>query len=106
MIHEGGHYLAALYFGKKLKFRFMWGRFYVPRYVWTMPWMDYWKQRIVALAGFGMEFAFAALLLLIQQLRPFGACYTLVALLHLVAYPWYAGDTSDFKWLARKKKQR
>ena len=31
-IHEGGHYWAARFFGKRLKFRFAWGRFGVPRF--------------------------------------------------------------------------
>ena len=32
-VHEGGHWMAARLFGKRLKFRFAWGRFYVPRLV-------------------------------------------------------------------------
>ena len=34
LIHEGGHYLAARFFGKKLRFWFAWGHFGVPRFVW------------------------------------------------------------------------
>ena len=32
-VHEGGHWMAARLFGKRLKFRFAWGRFCVPRFV-------------------------------------------------------------------------
>ena len=96
--HEGGHYLAALCFGEKLKFRFEWGRLFgvvpVPRGVWDMPVMASWKQRVTALAGFGTEFVCAAVAT---------SCgwpwLLLVAACHIIAYPFYAGDSSDFKWL-------
>ena len=98
IIHEGGHYLAALCFGEKLKFRFEWGRLFgvvpVPRGVWTMPYMEPWKQRIVAIAGFGTEFAGAGIAVALGWLW-----LLLVASCHIVAYPAYAGESSDFKWL-------
>ena len=97
--HESGHYLAALLFGQKLKFHFEWGRLFgvipVPRWTWAMPVMEDWKQRIVAAAGFGTEFACA---LLAQWLFAW-PWLLLVAALHLLAYPFYAGEASDFKWL-------
>ena len=94
--HEAAHYLAALCFGRRIKFRFAWGRFYVPRYVWNMPYMERWKQRVVAAAGFGTEALVAAIL------AAFGwpwmaACFVV----HFVAYPFYAGEASDFKWFRR-----
>ena len=95
--HEGGHYVAALCFGKRLKFWFEWGRLFgiipVPRGIWNMPDMARWKQRVTALAGFGTEFACAAVA---------AACgwpwLLLVAACHVLAYPLYAGESSDFKW--------
>lgn len=102
VIHEGGHYFAAAWFGHKLKFRFAWGRFGVPRFVWNMPYFfptEMWKAKVIAAAGFGAEF-FAAVVLLAAW-REFGLWYAGVAVVHLTAYPWYAGVASDFKWFRR-----
>ena len=58
VIHEGGHYLAVCLFGKRLRFRFAWGRFGVPRFVWDMPHFfqcECWKAKVIAAAGFGAE---------------------------------------------------
>ena len=101
-IHEGGHYLAARFFGKRLKFRFAWGRFGVPRFVWGMPIFyqcEMWKAKVIAAAGFGAEL-FAAVVLLAAW-REFGRWYASVAVVHLIAYRWYAGEASDFKWFRR-----
>lgn len=92
-VHEGGHYLAALCFRKRIKFRFAWGRFYVPRYIWNMPVMERWKQRIVAATGFGAEAFVAAIL------AAFGWPWMLFCFAaHFITYPFYAGEASDFKW--------
>ena len=102
IIHEGGHYLAARFFGHRLRFRFAWGRFGVPRFVWEMPHFfqcENWKRKVIAAAGFGAEL-FAAVVLLAAW-HDFGRWYAGVALAHLVAYPWYAGNASDFKWFRR-----
>ena len=102
IIHEGGHYLAARFFGHKLRFCFAWGRFGVPRFVWEMPHFfqcEMWKAKVIAAAGFGAEL-FAAVVLLAAW-REFGFWYTCVAVAHLAAYRWYAGDVSDFRWFRR-----
>lgn len=102
IIHEGGHYLAARFFGHRLRFRFAWGRFGVPRFVWEMPHFfqcEMWKAKVIAAAGFGGEL-FAAVVLLAAW-HEFGRWYAGAALAHLVAYPWYAGEASDFKWFRR-----
>lgn len=92
-IHEGGHYLAALLFGRRLKFRFAWGKYYVPRYIWDMPVLDRRKQRVIAAAGFGAEALMAGIL------AAFGWPWMAgVFVAHFVAYPLYAGNASDFKW--------
>lgn len=98
LTHEGGHYLTARAFGRKLKFRFEWGRLFgiipVPRWTWGMPYMAEWKQRAIALAGFGAEFACAG------GAAALGWLWLLLAAsVHLLAYPFYAGEASDFKWL-------
>ena len=92
LVHEGGHWLAARAFGHRL--RFCRSGF---RWIWTMPEMPRWKQRIVAIAGFGLEFLAAGVLLV--TIPTFGRFYTGVALAHLVAYPFYSGRNSDFQWL-------
>lgn len=92
-IHESGHYVAAFCFGKRLRFRFAWGRFCVPRFVWDMPYMAYKKQRIVAAAGFASEAVAAGILAALGWPWMAG-----VFVAHFVAYPFYAGDASDFKW--------
>lgn len=95
LTHEGGHYLAALCFGRRLRFRFAWGRFYVPRFVWDMPHMERWKQQVVAAAGFGMEFVVAMCL----ALSPAGFWLMYLCVwVHLCAYPFYAGTASDLRW--------
>lgn len=102
IIHEGGHYLAARFFGKRLKFCFAWGRFGVPRFIWDMPIFyqcEMWKAKVIAAAGFGAEFLTAVVLL--AAWHEFGLWYTGVAVAHLAAYRWYAGEASDFKWFRR-----
>lgn len=102
LLHKLGHYGAALWFGHKLRFRFAWGRFGVPRLVWRMPHFyqcEMWKAKIIAAAGFGAEL-FAAVVLLAAW-REFGLWYAGVAVAHLAAYRWYAGETSDFRWFRR-----
>lgn len=102
VIHEGGHYWAARFFGKRLRFRFALGRFGVPRFVWDMPLFyqcERWKAKVIAAAGFGAEL-FAAIVLLAAW-RGVGIWYTGVAIAHLAAYRWYAGEASDFRWFRR-----
>ena len=102
LIHEGGHYWAARFFEKQLRFRFVWGRFGVPRFVWNMPHFfptEMWKAKVIAAAGFGAEFL--AAIVLLAAWHEFGRWYAGAAVAHLVAYSWYAGDASDFKWFRR-----
>lgn len=94
VVHEGGHYLAARYFGRKLKFRFAWGKYYVPRYIWDMPHLEYSKQRIIAMSGFGAEALVAGILALLGWPWMGGAFVA-----HFVAYPLYAGNASDLNWI-------
>lgn len=93
LVHEGGHWLAARCFGRKIKFRFAWGKFYVPRYIWDMPAMERSKQRIVAAAGFCAEWVVGGTLYCLGW--PY-MCAVFIA--HFAAYPVYAGEASDFKW--------
>jgi hypothetical protein len=87
-VHELGHLLAALAFGHRLRFRFEWKA--VPRLVWDMPEMERWKQVIVAAAGFGLELA---------AIPAFGGWYAAFTVCHLLAYGFYAGESSDFRWM-------
>jgi hypothetical protein len=38
---------------------------------------------------------------LLAAWREFGRWYASVAVVHLIAYRWYAGEASDFKWFRR-----
>lgn len=91
LIHEGGHFLAALAFGKRLQFRFSWGRLGpvpVPRWTWMWPVVSREKLRVICHTGFAFEIALVPLL-------PWP--YQLVAVAHYIAYPWYAGESSDWR---------
>jgi len=91
LVHELGHWLAARLFGASLRFTFEWGRLGpipVPRWTWAFPDVPKWQLRIICLAGFGLEFA----------LIPFMPLpYQVAAILHFVAYPFYAGENNDWK---------
>jgi len=99
LCHEGGHYATAKIFGKTISFHFEWGYLFgkipVPRGIWTMPDMEKWKQKIVALAGFTVEFIVAAIFAFVLGFYMVLA----LAVAHLILYPLYSGDASDFKWL-------
>ena len=105
IIHEGGHYLAALFLtGKKLHFRFSVGwirdKIPIPRFTWGMPWTpDRWRRVTIALSGFGLELLVAAILMAIAPRWPFSIAYTMVSFIHLSLYRFYAGEASDFLWL-------
>jgi len=88
LVHELGHWLAARLFGSRLSFAFEWGKYYVPRWTWPFPDVSRGKLRLICLAGFGLEFA----------LIPFMPLpYQVAAILHFVAYPFYAGEASDWR---------
>ena len=88
LVHEAGHWLAARLFGASLRFRFEWGKYYVPRWTWRWPDVSKWQLRIICLAGFGLEMA----------LIPFMPLpYRVAAVIHFIAYPFYAGESSDWK---------
>ena len=88
LIHELGHYLTALTFGHHLVFRRQGFRF-----IWDMPNDTPQHQRLIALSGFGVEILFAPLLYLAGLWL-----YPWVVAIHLMAYPFYAGDYNDFGW--------
>jgi len=98
LVHELGHWLAARLFGSRLSFTFEWGKLGpipVPRWTWMWPdlvssdWMSGRnKLKLVCLAGFGLEFA-------ILPFMPWP--YQVAAIIHFVAYPFYAGESSDWK---------
>jgi hypothetical protein len=91
IVHELGHWLAARLFGSRLRFTFEWGKLGpvpVPRWTWRWPDVSRAKLRIICHAGFALELA----------LIPFMPWpYQAAAVLHFVAYPFYAGEASDFK---------
>lgn len=92
--HESGHLLMAIRYGKFLDFSFDLGRYYIPRYVWQMPGsLTIEQKRNVALAGFRLELLAAIILYLPLPI------YSIVAIVHLLAYPFYSGDSNDFRFI-------
>ena len=87
LIHELGHYLTALTFGHHLVFRRQ-----GLRYIWDMPNDTPQHQRLIALSGFGAEIVFAPLLYFAGLWL-----YPWVVAVHLMAYPFYAGEANDFR---------
>nr|WP_314719158.1 hypothetical protein [uncultured Fretibacterium sp.] len=100
LIHESGHFLAALFFGHRLRFEFSLGHLLrkipVPRFTWRMPNMERWKQRVVAMAGFGAEL-FATVVLLFTW-PGWALWYVPITFVHFALYPHYAGESSDFNF--------
>lgn len=91
IIHELAHYVAALLCGSRIHFEFSLGRLGpvpVPRWTWRWPDVTPKRLRAICQAGFVFELALVPLL-------PWP--YAAVALAHFAAYPWYAGESSDFK---------
>lgn len=83
IVHELGHYVAALLMGSPIRFyRLGW------RFLWHWPDVSHEKLVIINQAGFGLE-------LLLVPFLPLQ--YGIVAVLHFLAYPHYAGEQSDFK---------
>jgi len=64
------------------------------RFLWDMPDDTEAHQRLIALSGFGAEILAAPLLYLAGL-----TLYPWVVVAHLIAYPFYAGGSSDFQWL-------
>jgi len=89
LIHELGHYLTALTLGHHIVFRRQ-----GIRWIWEMPNDTLKHQRLIAISGFGAEILAAPLLYLAGL-----TLYPLVVVAHLCAYPFYAGEYSDFQWL-------
>ena len=91
VVHEIGHSIAALLIGGRLNFEFTWGKLgplKVPRWVWKWGSWTKAKTRFVCQAGFLLELG----------LLPFMPWpYQAVAIIHFAAYPWYAGESTDFK---------
>jgi hypothetical protein len=93
-IHELGHFLVAAAFGKRIHFIRKGFRF-----LWNMPeGLDEDEAKFVAIAGFAFEFAFAGFINFVSS--PGCMIYLMVAVLHLIAYPFYAGSNNDFKFLS------
>lgn len=95
-MHELGHGLAAAAFGELITFRFDWGRLWkipVPRLLWKMPILPPEQQRCIAAAGFGLEFLIVPIMLYLGIY-----IYIFITFAHLLLYPFYAGDASDFRF--------
>ncbi len=94
LVHEAGHFLASIIVKRPIKFYFDWdylGKIKIPSYAWDWPARATEKQiRFICQAGFFLELG----------LIPFlPVAYQVAALVHFAAYPWYAGEESDFRGL-------
>jgi hypothetical protein len=94
LIHEFSHWAIARLLGYNLTFRLGFGKWYVPRGLWTMPARLRSHQVLIGLAGFVGEF-FTAILMWasFDWKAPIAAC-----MVHFLAYPFYAGEQSDFNY--------
>ena len=63
------------------------------RFIWDMPEDTPKHQRLIALSGFGAEILTVPLLYFAGLWL-----YPWVVAVHLMAYPFYAGDYNDFGW--------
>ena len=94
IIHESGHFLAALLCGKVLHFKLVVNRLFfipIPRGVWYIPeGLSLSQRKFISQSGFSLE-------ILAIPFLPF--IYGLIVALHFIAYPWYAGSSNDFKFM-------
>jgi hypothetical protein len=103
-VHEWGHYWAARCYGGHLSYTLAWGwvcwdKIPIPRFVWAMPpGLTPGQRRFVAVMGFGAEFLSALIFCLLIPSN-FWQYYLVFALIHILAYPHYAGSESDFLML-------
>lgn len=109
LVHEWGHASAARRLGVTLTWSLGWGslplgglRIPIPRGLWTAPLAEGDERlRRIRRAGFRVELPFAALALVAGILwggvPPLvaGGSAAVVAVLHRVLYPRYAGERSD-----------
>lgn len=92
--------MTAQFFGQTINFEFSYGMLFgvvpIPRGIWYMPAIEPWKQKTIAIMGFGTEFLMIPIIYCAYQ--NLGIFYTMVAFAHLFAYPFYCGEANDFKW--------
>ena len=101
LFHEGSHFLMAKLFGETIYFEFYIGYLFnvipIPRGIWEMPIkFSSFEKKVVAAAGFSGEFLFFIPIYLL--LSNFAMYYIITAIVHILAYSFYAGDASDFQW--------
>lgn len=99
VIHELGHYIAALVFGHRLRFyRGDPVLGFLPRWLWRWPpGLTKKQKRFVAQAGFGLEILGALPAFFVG-----GWQYILTLAVHFWAYPWYADTANDFEWMGKE----
>ena len=100
IMHEFGHFLTAALNKKILKFEFKFVRIFniipIPRFIWYMPEdLTVNQQKLIAISGFGFEFVFCIVYLVLAH-NIFSMLLLALAILHLLAYKFYAGDFNDF----------
>jgi hypothetical protein len=94
IVHEASHWGVAQLLGYNIEFRLGFGKFGIPRGLWTMPARLHSHRVLIGLAGFLGEFFMSMML---------WASYdtgipVLAFLVHIAFYPIYAGEQSDFQY--------
>ena len=101
VIHEGGHYIMSLLMLKPIKFSFGIGWLFkfipIPRFTWYNPVASRFKLKLINVAGFGAEFM--AIPIMMYYNHPLVFYYSILAAVHFITYPFYAGKSSDFQSL-------
>ena len=102
IVHEFGHSIVCWYYtGTFLTFHYNVGYLFnvipIPRFIWYMPKIENYKQRHIAAAGFVVETSIAFLTIFSHDI--FWIIYAIVVTAHWFAYPYYCGESNDFKWL-------
>ena len=71
-------------------------------FVWDMPDVEEWKQKIIAISGFGTQFLAVPIFYAWDGL--YGIVYALSAALRFCIYPWcMSARHNDFRWLIERK---
>ena len=102
VLHEGGHYITSLLMFRPIKFSFGIGWLFkfipIPRFTWNNPVnASRFKLKLINIAGFGTEFA--AIPVMMYYNHPLVLPYSILAAVHFITYPFYAGECSDFQSL-------
>ena len=104
LVHDLAHTIVCKYYtGRFLTFYFKFGYLFdtipIPRFVWYMPKVEYYKQENIALVGFDVEMLLLLVSFFIPTQTMFLELYRIVVIIHRLAYPYYCGEFNELKYL-------